>query len=266
MAPVARTCPSTPTDDGMLRSALRQADMMAHVTPPCALLLDLDGTLLDHEAASRTALLSALAGSPLSSEADPSVLLSRWRDLEVRHFQRYLDGELTFEEQRVVRTREFLASVGVNDLDRSAALQWFDRYRSLYEGAWSAFDDVHPFLRAVASLDVVPALAVVTNGDLEQQASKLRSLGLARIRLFTSSTLGARKPDGAVFLRVCDALEVEPAAAWFVGDDREVDAVGAQNAGLHGIWLDRGGGTAQRGRPSRASTLMDVIAWIGDER
>lgn len=239
---------------------------MARMTPPRALLLDLDGTILDHEAASRTAILAALRESSLSYEADVSIPLSRWHDIEARHFERYLDGELTFEEQRVVRTREFLASYGVYGLDEPALLQWFDRYRSLYEGAWHVFDDVHPFLRAVATLEVVPALAVVTNGDVKQQASKLESLGLDWIELYTSSTLGARKPDKAIFRSVCDALEIEPAAAWFIGDNHEADAMGAQGAGLHGIWLDRRGRVAQRGRPSRAATLMDVIDWMRDER
>lgn len=236
------------------------------MTPPRALLLDLDGTILDHEGASRTALVAALAGGSLPFEAGASVALSRWRATEAQHFQRYLDGELTFESQRVARTREFLALYGVHDLDRPALLQWFDRYRLLYEQAWRAFDDVHPFLEAVASLAVVPVLAVVTNGDLAQQASKLKALGLDRIRLYTSSMVGATKPDHAIFHHVCAALEVEPSAAWFVGDNREVDAVGAQDAGLHGIWLDRGSGVTQRARPSRASTLMDVIVWARDER
>lgn len=235
------------------------------MTPPRALLLDLDGTLLDHDAASQVALLAALEGSSLPHEADASVPLARWRDLEVRHFQRYLDGELTFQEQRVVRTREFLAFHGVNDLDDAALLRWFDRYLSRYEGAWCAFDDVHPFLRAVDELDVVPTLAVVTNGDHDQQSAKLVSSGLDRIALFTSSTLGARKPDRAAFHRVCDALGVEPAEAWFCGDNREVDAVGAQEAGLHGIWLDRGGEVVRRGRPSRAATLMDMLDWMRGE-
>lgn len=232
------------------------------MTRPRALLLDLDGTLLDHDAASRAALVTALEESSLPREADASVPLARWRDLEVRHFQRYLDGELTFQEQRVARTHEFLAFYGVRDLDDPALMRWFDRYLSKYAGAWCLFDDVHPFLGAVEALDVVPLLAVVTNGDHDQQSAKLEATGLDRITLFTSSTLGARKPDRAVFHRVCDALGVKPADAWFVGDNREVDAVGAREAGLHGIWLDREGGVVRRGRPSRAGTLMDVVDWM----
>jgi len=237
--------------------------MMAPLATARALLLDLDGTILDHEAARRTALLEALENSSLAHEVDASIAVSRWCDFEAQHFQRYLDGELTFEEQRVVRTRAFLASYGVHGLDRSALLRWFDRYRGFYENAWRAFDDVQPFLQAVASLESVPLLAVVTNGDQEQQARKLHSLGLGRISLYTSSTLGFRKPDRSAFLRVCAELEIEPAQAWFIGDNREVDALGAEAAGLHGIWLHRESGPAPFDRPRRVSTLTEVIEWIG---
>lgn len=237
--------------------------MMAPLATARALLLDLDGTILDHEAARRTAIIRALENSSLAHEVDASTAILRWCDFEAQHFQRYLDGELTFEEQRIVRTRAFLASYGVHGLDRSALLRWFDRYRGFYENAWRAFDDVQPFLQAVASLESVPLLAVVTNGDQEQQALKLNSLGLGWIRLYTSSMLGSRKPDKAAFLRVCAELEIEPAQAWFIGDNREVDALGAEAAGLHGIWLCRESGAARFDRPRRASTLMDVIDWIG---
>ena len=236
---------------------------MAPIATVCALLLDLDGTILDHEAALRTAILDALQDSPLPHDVDASIAISRWCDIETHHFQRYLDGELTFEEQRIVRTREFLASYGVRGLDRSALLRWFDRYRGFYEKAWHAFDDVHPFLQAVASLESVPLLAVVTNGDQEQQALKLDSMGLGWMRLYTSSVLGFRKPDRAAFLRVCTELEIEPAQAWFIGDNREVDAQGTEAAGLHGVWLDRRSGAARFDGLCRASTLMDVIDLIG---
>lgn len=236
--------------------------MTAAIVTARALLLDLDGTILDHEAARRTAILEALENSSLPHEVDASIAISRWCDLEAQQFQRYLDGELTFEEQRIVRTRAFLASYGVRGLDSSALLRWFDRYRGFYEKAWRAFDDVHPFLQAVASLESVPLLAVVTNGDQEQQALKLHSLGLDWIRLYTSSMLGVRKPDEMAFLRVCAELEIEPDQAWFIGDNREVDALGAAAAGLHGIWLDRESGAARFDRPWRASTLMDVVDWI----
>ncbi|MER6987479.1 hypothetical protein AB0N07_50835 [Streptomyces sp. NPDC051172] len=60
------------------------------MTPPSALLLDLDGTLLDHDRAARIALGQALQEAGLT-DADHSSALLLWRELERIHFQEYLD-------------------------------------------------------------------------------------------------------------------------------------------------------------------------------
>lgn len=230
---------------------------------PRAVLLDLDGTILDHERASRSAIVSVMAASGIADGADPDESISLWRNLEAEHFQRYLDGELDFEQQRIVRVRAFLESYGrVVDHDRPALLHWFEGYRTAYERAWRAFDDVQPFVEGLTALDAAPALAVVTNGDHGQQAAKLRALGLDGVPLYASSEIGISKPDRAIFLHACESLDVDPGDAWFVGDNREADALGAKRAGLHGVWLDRGGDPDARSRPARAATLLDVLEWI----
>lgn len=230
---------------------------------PRAILLDLDGTILDHEGASRAALFHAMNASGIEHNESLEVALSRWRDLEAQHFQRYLDGEIDFQEQRVVRTRAFLEPYGQGESDRWTLLSWFNGYREAYERAWRTFDDVKPFLEGVVALENAPKLAVVTNGDHEQQASKLKALGLDCLELHTSSVIGARKPDRAIFVRVCEILDVDPCDAWFIGDDLEVDAVGAEDAGLHGIWLARSGDTDRTTNLVRARTLLDVLEWMG---
>lgn len=53
-------------------------------TRPRALLMDLDGTLLDHAGASARAILAVLADCDLSP-TDDSVAL--WHALEAEHFQ-----------------------------------------------------------------------------------------------------------------------------------------------------------------------------------
>ena len=230
------------------------------MTPPAALLLDLDGTLLDHGRAARIALGQAMQEAGLT-DADHSSALLLWRELERIHFQEYLDGQTTFEEQRVRRVRAFLAHYGRTRLDRTSALAWFDTYRTAYERAWRAFEDVAPLLEGLAQLAPRPAVAVVTNGDEEQQQAKLTAIGLSQLPLFASSSMGARKPDPRVFHHVCDALGVSPDAAWFIGGNLEADAQGASAAGLCGIWLNRDGSTDQQAEPPRASSLIEVLEW-----
>ncbi|MFI5825174.1 HAD family hydrolase [Streptomyces rishiriensis] len=223
-------------------------------------MLDLDGTLLDHEQAAHAALYTALSTAGLT-DTDRSSAMLLWRELENLHFQEYLDGQTTFEEQRVRRVRAFLAHYGRTRLDRTSALVWFDTYRAAYEHAWRPYDDVMPFLQGLADVRPRPSVAVVTNGDEEQQHAKLTAIGLSQLPLFASSSMGTRKPDPRVFHQVCAALEVSPDAAWFIGDNLEVDAQGASAAGLCGIWLNRDGSTDQQAEPPRASSLIEVLEW-----
>ncbi len=51
--------------------------------------------------------------------------------------------------------------------------------------------------------------------------------------------LGVAKPDARIFLHACDALRCAPAQVLHVGDDFELDVVGAVNAGLQAVWLRR---------------------------
>ena len=56
------------------------------MTPPAALLLDLDGTLLDHEQAAHAALCTA-AGTAGLTDVSRSSAMSLWGELENLHVQ-----------------------------------------------------------------------------------------------------------------------------------------------------------------------------------
>lgn len=79
----------------------RWADIMAPVTPPQVLLLDLDGTLLDHDTASRAALLAAHPRSGRSSTADPlgNPMLNAQRSVHAACDGLELDTQMTLLER-----------------------------------------------------------------------------------------------------------------------------------------------------------------------
>jgi len=55
--------------------------------------------------------------------------------------------------------------------------------------------------------------------------------------VLVSGELGYRKPHPLVFTRLIDQLGVEKNQILFVGDDPEPDITGAQEAGLHPVWM-----------------------------
>jgi FMN phosphatase YigB (HAD superfamily) len=85
-------------------------------------------------------------------------------------------------------------------------------------------------------------MAVVTNGDFDQQYAKLKRFGLLRAlgEPLTPTQLGAAKPDPACFLAACEHLGISAPRTVYVGDWLEGDAMAATGAGVVGVWLDRG--------------------------
>ncbi len=204
-----------------------------------AVLFDLDGTLLDHHGAAAIGVGRIAAAAAV---ADPAELVAVWRALEDRNLAAYLAGRCSFAEQRRRRAREFLPLLGVPVGDDAALDAWFARhYLPAYEDAWRAYPDVAPCLDRLAALPKAPVLAVLTNGDTDQQHAKLAHLGLIGrfAAILTSAKLGVAKPDPRAFTLACDTLGVDRSAVVYVGDRLDVDATAARAAGLTGIWLDR---------------------------
>ncbi len=198
-------------------------------------LFDIDDTLVDHAGASRAAIVGQLRDVGLphgASDAD------RWRTLDERHFPRFLAGELGFQEQRRARVRDM---VDDPDLDDGAADAWFAAYNARFESSWACFDDVLAALAGLADRGL--PVGIVTNLDSRRQRHKLERVGLGgRFDVLVGlDTLGVGKPDAAVFRHACELLGTEPAETAFVGDRLEHDALGARDAGLLAVWLDRNG-------------------------
>lgn len=99
--------------------------------------------------------------------------------------------------------------------------------------AVTLYDDVAPTL---ARLQDQVMLGVITNG-----VTDLDIIGIGHFFQVTlaAHSFGTCKPDASIFQAACTALGIAPAEAVYVGDDLEIDIVGAQNAGLHAVWLNR---------------------------
>lgn len=228
-----------------------------------ALLFDLDGTLMDHEAARMVGLQTHLSSWLPGLEPDELARLGEeWRRLEALHYDQYTRGECTFAEQRRRRVRGMHAVLKREPGNELEVDAWFAGYLRHYRGAWRAFDDALPALTALAAARPDLALGVVTNGEGEPQRAKLATIGLGeRFPIVVASgEEGVAKPDAAIFARACERLEVEQAHTAHVGDRLDLDAEAAATAGLHGIWLDRLGGAAGPMHVTRISTLHELPA------
>ena len=57
--------------------------------------------------------------------------------------------------------------------------------------------------------------------------------------ILSSAAAGIRKPHPEIFQRALSALKTTPSRTAMVGDTLEADLLGAQNAGMVGIWITR---------------------------
>jgi putative hydrolase of the HAD superfamily len=110
-----------------------------------------------------------------------------------------------------------------------------------FRAAWSAHDDVDEVLERLVTAGM--HVGALTNAAIAYQSDKLERTGLAdRVPLLVGvDTLGFGKPDPRVFVEACRRLGTEPGRTAYVGDELDVDARAASDAGLVGIWLDRPG-------------------------
>ncbi|MEO6920245.1 MAG: HAD family hydrolase [Collimonas sp.] len=149
---------------------------------------------------------------------------------------------------------EALKQVGEDPAKADAAMAVFSEARH----AVTPFDDVRP---ALTSLQQRLPLGTVSNGFAD-----LGKIGLANHfqASIAAHSFGSAKPDPAIFHAACAALKVAPHEALYVGDDPLLDVVGAQQAGLQAVWLNRFGRTLPvEVRPQASCTsLHELEAWL----
>ncbi|MEU6930343.1 HAD family hydrolase [Streptomyces sp. NPDC046385] len=236
-----------------------------------AILWDIDDTLFDYARADHDGMSAHLAAEGLADGYDSvDQALVRWKELTALHWRRFEAGGVDFLDQRRDRVRDFLALPGLSPAEADA---WFERYMAHYEAAWGLFPDALPALDLLAG---EYRQAVLSNSSIHNQERKLRLLGV-RDRfeaVLCAAELGVAKPAAEAFHAACTALGLPPAQVAYVGDQPDIDARGAAEAGLRGIWLDRadtGGrpeltritGLRQLSRVLRADTRFGAPSTFG---
>lgn len=196
-----------------------------------AVLLDLDDTLYAYAPCNEAGLVAAhtvLGGSAPLDVATFRALHDRVRaELAVR-----LRGQAASHDRAIFFKLVVERHTGASR--PALALEMLEAY-------WSSFlARATPAPGATEALEELArdhALALVTNQSTDVQLRKLERLGLARWFpvVVTSAEVGVEKPDARMFAAALEALAVVPTRAVMVGDDPEVDARGAANAGLRTI-------------------------------
>jgi putative hydrolase of the HAD superfamily len=104
-------------------------------------------------------------------------------------------------------------------------------------------------------------VGVISNWDI-RLLELLQSMGLMTYvqHVSISALVGWEKPHSAIFEHALAAVAVPPARALHIGDNLQADALGAQQAGLQPLWLQRQGATHADYAVIR--DLNGVLTWL----
>ncbi|MBQ3911343.1 MAG: YjjG family noncanonical pyrimidine nucleotidase [Lachnospiraceae bacterium] len=199
-------------------------------------LWDVDGTLLDFNAAERAAIRTLFAEFGLGECSEE--MLARYSKINISFWERLERNEITKPEVLRGRFEQFFGEYGI---DVSLAVPFNERYQM-------TLGDTIVFLDN--SAEIVKSLMgkvrqyVVSNGTVAAQTKKLdrSKLGGMMDGIFLSEKLGVEKPNRAFFDRVFDEIgPCDLAEVLIVGDSLTSDIRGGMNAGIRTCWYNPAG-------------------------
>jgi putative hydrolase of the HAD superfamily len=140
------------------------------------------------------------------------------------------------EESRALYVEQALRGKG---LDHSHARAMADRYDAETTARYRLFDDAIETLEWLRSRSF--AMCLLTNGPQGMQRAKIARFGLAPYfdAIFIEGEFGCGKPDRRVFEQALLTSGASCEDAWHVGDNLYADIGGAQQCGIHAVWIHR---------------------------
>ena len=165
-----------------------------------------------------------------------------------------------FTRQRLISLERMLEAAG----DDLALVQ------PAFDAFFAARCEVEHYDDSLDALDRLAArvpLAALSNGNAD-----LERIGLMHVFAFQLGARehGAAKPAASIFHAACERLQCPPGEVLHVGDDIEMDVLGARRAGLRSCWLNRPDATGRQrdwpeGEPRpdlEVPTLAALADWL----
>lgn len=198
------------------------------------ILWDVDNTLLDFQAAERTALRGCFARFGLGECSEER--LARYSALNTRWWKRLENREVTKAQLLPGRFKEFFTAEGIPCTDYDG----FNRDYQILLGETVVFlDRGYELVRDLKEQGL--RQYAVTNGTLAAQSRKLKNSGLDRLfdGVFISEEVGAEKPSPDFFRAVLSAIGLcEKEELLLVGDSLTSDMRGGLWAEIPCCWYN----------------------------
>ena len=199
------------------------------------ILLDIDGTLYDYEAAHAAALEAALGAFSAVFSVGPERAGELYREAR-KTVNARLAGTAA-SHSRLLYFQLMFETAGLNALKHS--LEYSELYWRAFLAAAELRDGAADFLAAAAG---GAGICLLTDLTAEVQHRKVLKLGLGEYArwMVTSEEAGAEKPAAAMFRAGLAKLGTAARETCMIGDDWKKDIEGGTAAGLDSYWLSPG--------------------------
>ena len=137
---------------------------------------------------------------------------------------------------------EFIAAV----VDRIGSREPVEELAAEHDRAVSESYRLTPGVRS--ALDAVReagwSFAVVTNGPVRRQQTKITATGLENLAdaICISEEVGAPKPAAVMFEQAAQRAGTTLDGAWMIGDNLDADIAGAHGVGARSVWVKQHSG------------------------
>ena len=198
------------------------------------IMMDIDNTLLDFDAAERKALLETLQQFSLPCD---EAAVSRYHEINSSLWGELNKGKIRRDKLVVERFDRFVKEVG-------AAAKATELNRAYTEHLATHADVIPGAEEALQELAEVATMIAVSNGTELVERGRLKLSGFEKYfdDIFVSEAVGVSKPNPKIFQMAMRKLGIEHSdKVLVVGDSLSADIQGGVNAGLDTCWVNMNG-------------------------
>lgn len=225
------------------------------------IFFDLDRTLWDFEATAREAFQDIYAKFKLLEIGIGDVVSfkNHYNHHNEILWTQYREGKLSKEVLRGLRFKLTLKEFGIENDE--LAQQIGQHYVQVSPLLVNLFPNTYEIM---AYLQPKYQLHIITNGFSEVQFVKLNESDLRRYfnKVITSEKAGVKKPDAKIFHYALEQAEATVDESIMIGDDPEVDILGAKNIGMDQVLFDPYGKLLQNGATYYIHDLIELKKFL----
>lgn len=197
-----------------------------------ALSFDLYRTLLNTRDFHEQAVSEILAVARATS-VEPALFHSTWDEFyDDVHLELGPDRFIREQDVAVESLRRAFRKFGIDGDPVAGTNLWLHKYEKV-----DLYPEVEETLNILAERYPMVVTSNVDNDDIGFAVFKAKNLPF--VDIVTSESCKSYKPHGKIFEATLSALKCQPGEVLHVGDSQRSDVVGAQNAGMRAVWLNR---------------------------